>query len=58
MKTSFSARNFVKSVAFGIVGITSIFGISPKSEAATVYPVVNDLNSQTELLSIYKKQTW
>jgi hypothetical protein len=49
MKNSFSARNFVKSVACGIVGITSIFGISPKSEAATVYPVVNNQVVRFEL---------
>jgi hypothetical protein len=49
MKTSFSARNFVKSVAYGFVGVTSIFGISPKSEAATVYPVVNNQVVRFEL---------
>jgi hypothetical protein len=33
-------RNIVRSITFGIIGVTSLFGVS-KAQAATSYPIVN-----------------
>ncbi len=44
-----TVRSLVRNVVFGILGVTSIFGVVAKSNAATVYPIVNNQVVRFEL---------
>jgi hypothetical protein len=52
MKSLTSQSRFsrlVRTIAFGVIGITSMFGVAPKSEAAVTYPIVNNQVVRFEL---------